>query len=153
MNIKPHLIVVAALSSFVLSACATARTSQPSPTEALPPTISGPSPTETLPPETLRPLAVEAVSFEVGIGSPGRVEIVAAGTWPDLCAQLAQVTSQIDGMDIQIMLYATPADPSCPPDYLGVPFLIAVPLNPVELPQGTYTATVNSVTTSFEWKP
>jgi hypothetical protein len=153
MNLKSHLIIVAALSSLVLSACATARTSQPSPTEAVPPTISGPSPTEALPPETLRPLAVAAVSIDVGVGSPGLLEIVASGDWPDLCAQLAQVTSRIDGMDIHVSLYATAANPSCPPDYIGVPFRIAIPLNPVELPQGTYSATVNSVTTSFEWKP
>ncbi len=153
MNLKSQLIVVAVLSSLVLLACATTWTSQPSPTEALPSKPSSPSPTVALPTETLRPLAVEAVSFEVGIGSPGRVEIVAAGTWPDLCAQLAQVTSRIDGMDIQVSLYATAADPSCPPDYLGVPFRIAVPLNPVQLPPGTYTATVNSVTTSFVWQP
>lgn len=140
MNIKSQLIVVAALSLITLSACATAQISQPSPTEALPT-------------ETLRPLAVTAVSIDVGIGSPGLLEIVASGDWPDLCAQLAQVTSRIDGMDIQVGLYATAADPSCPPDYLGIPFRIAVPLNPVELPQGRYTVTVNSVTTSFVWQP
>jgi len=143
MKHKSQLIVVAALSFFIFSACATAPTSQP----------SQPAPTETLPPETLRPLVVTDVTIEFGPGSPGLLEIVASGDWPDLCAQLAQVTSRIDGMDIQISLYATAADPSCPPDYLGIPFRIAIPLNPVELPQGTYTVTVNSVTTSFVWQP
>jgi hypothetical protein len=153
MNLKSQLIVVAALSLLILSACTTAPTSPTS----LPPQASQTSlpsqasPTEALPPESLRPLAVTAVSIDVGAGSPGLLEIVASGDWPDLCAQLAQITSRIDGMDIQVGLYATAADPACPPDYLGVPFRIAIPLNPVELPQGSYTVTVNSVTTSFVW--
>jgi hypothetical protein len=143
MNLKSQPIVVAALALLILSACATAPTSLP----------TQPTPTDALPPETLRPLTVLAVSIDVGAGSPGLLEIVASGDWPDLCAQLAQVTSRIEGMDIQVGLYATAADPSCPPDYLGVPFRIAIPLNPVELPQGMYTVTVNSVTTSFVWPP
>ena len=140
MNLKSQLIVVTALCFLILSACTTATTSQPTPTEAFPS-------------ENLRPLAVTDVTIEFGAGSPGLLEIVASGDWPDLCAQLAQVTSRIDGMDIQVELYATAADPACPPDYLGIPFRIPIPLNPVELPQGTYTVTVNSVTTSFAWHP
>jgi hypothetical protein len=153
MNLKSQLIVVSALCLLILSACTTDPTSPTS----LPPQASQTSlpsqasPTETLTPESLRPLAVTAVSIDVGAGSPGLLEIVASGDWPDLCAQLAQITSRIDGMDIQVGLYATAADPACPPDYLGVPFRIAIPLNPVELPQGSYTVTVNSVTTSFVW--
>ena len=143
MNLKSQRIVVVALTLLILSACATAPTSLP----------SQPAPTETLPTETLRPLVVTDVTIEFGPGSPGLLEIVASGDWPDLCAQLAQVTSRIDGMDIQVELYATAADPACPPDYLGIPFRIPIPLNPVELPQGTYTVTVNSVTTSFAWHP
>ncbi len=138
MNLKWQLIIVVALSSLVLSACATTQPPQPVPAQATPP-------------ETLRPLVVGAVSVDVGVGSPGLLEIVASGDWPDLCAQLAKVTSRIDGTDIQISLFATAAEPSCPPDYVGVPFRIAIPLNPVELADGTYTATVNSVSTSFVW--
>jgi hypothetical protein len=138
MNFKSQIISVAALSLLLLSACATATTPQSSPTEA-------PLP------EILRPLTVTDVTIDTGPGSPGLLEIVASGDWPDLCAQLAQVTSRINGLDIQVGLYATAADPACPPDYLGIPFRIAVPLNPVELPQGTYTVTVNSITTSFVW--
>jgi hypothetical protein len=138
MNLRWQLIMVVAVSPLLLSACATNLTPQPLPTQAIPP-------------ETLRPLVVAAVSVDVGVGSPGLLEIVASGDWPDLCAQLAQVTSRIDGTDINISLFATAADPSCPPDYIGVPFRIGIPLNPVELADGTYTATVNSVSTSFLW--
>jgi hypothetical protein len=135
MNLRWQLIMVVAVSPLLLSACATNQTPQPLPTQAIPP-------------ETLRPLVVAAVSVDVGVGSPGLLEIVASGDWPDLCAQ---VTSRIDGTDINISLFATAANPSCPPDYIGVPFRIGIPLNPVELPDGTYTATVNSVSTSFLW--
>jgi hypothetical protein len=138
MNLRWQLIMVVALSLLLLSSCAINQTPQPLPTQAIPP-------------ETLRPLVVAAVSVDVGVGSPGLLEIVASGDWPDLCAQLAQVTSRIDGTEINISLFATAADPSCPPDYIGVPFRIAIPLNPVELPDGEYTATVNSVSTSFLW--
>ena len=138
MNLRWQLIMVVAVSPLLLSACATNLTPQPLPTQAIPS-------------ETLRPLVVAAVSVDVGVGSPGLLEIVASGDWPDLCAQLAQVTSRIDGTDINISLFATAADPSCPPDYIGVPFRIGIPLNPVELADGTYTATVNSVSTSFLW--
>ena len=99
----------------------------------------------------LRPLTVAAVTVEVGVGSPIPLEIVASGDWPDPCAQLAQVKLEIQGTDIRITLLATPADPSCPPDNVGVPFRIAVPLNPVELPHGTYNVVVNSTTASFVW--
>jgi hypothetical protein len=138
MNIRWQLIMVVAVSLLLLTSCATNQTTQPLPTQAIPP-------------ETLRPLVVAAVSVDVGVGSPGLLEIVASGDWPDLCAQLAQVTSRIDGTEISISLFATAADPSCPPDYIGVPFRIAIPLNPVQLPDGEHTATVNSVSTSFLW--
>ncbi|NLX36206.1 MAG: hypothetical protein GXY68_05920 [Chloroflexi bacterium] len=99
----------------------------------------------------LRPLAVEAVAVDIGTGSPIPVEIVAGGTWPDLCAQLARVETDIDGYEIQIALLASPVQTGCPPDYVGVPFRVAVPLNPVELPEGRYTATVNGVAATFDW--
>jgi hypothetical protein len=101
--------------------------------------------------QSLRPLTVTAATVEVGVGSPIPLEIVASGDWPDPCAQLAQVTSEIQGTDIRITLLATPANPSCPPDNVGVPFRIAVPLNTVELPHGTYNVLVNSTTESFVW--
>jgi hypothetical protein len=151
MNLRWQLIIVVAVSPLLLSACASNQTPQPLPTEAIPPETLQSLPTQATPPETLRPLVVAAVSVDVGVGSPGLLEIVASGDWPDLCAQLAQVTSRIDGTNINISLSATAADPSCPPDYLGVPFRIGIPLNPVQLPEGTYTATVNSISTSFVW--
>jgi Tol biopolymer transport system component len=106
----------------------------------------------------LRPLAVESVVVEVGMGSPRQergepipVDVVASGTWPDLCAQLAELSQQITGERIEISLSAPAANPSCPPDPVGVPFRIAIPLNMVEMPLGAYSVVVNGVETSFEW--
>ena len=36
-------------------------------------------------------ITVDKVEVEVGMGSPIPVEAVASGTWPDLCAQIAEV--------------------------------------------------------------
>ena len=100
---------------------------------------------------SLRPIAVEAVQVDFGMGSPIPVDVFVSGTWPDLCAQLAQITQRIADSKIEIELLATPAKPDCPPDYLGVPFRIAIPLNVVELPHARYSVVVNGVSTSFDW--
>lgn len=99
--------------------------------------------------EQMRPMPVENVSVEVGVGSPIPVDIVASGTWPELCAQLAQVDLTIEGFEIEAGLYTTPAQPDCPPDYVGLPFRVAIPLNVVQMPVGDYAITVNGVQTSF----
>jgi hypothetical protein len=103
--------------------------------------------------ETLRPLPVEAVTVEVGVGSPIPIDVVASGTWNDLCAQLARVEQKQDGNRIEISLSASAEQPDCPPDNLGVPFRVAVPLNPVEMETGEYQISVNGVETTFEWDP
>jgi Tol biopolymer transport system component len=111
-------------------------------------TAAVPSPNPT---GDVRPLVVEGLSVEVGIGSPIPVEVVASGTLPDLCAQLGEVRQQVTGERIEISLSATPADPTCPPDPVGIPFRVAVPLNMAEMPLATYTIAANGVETQFEW--
>jgi hypothetical protein len=101
----------------------------------------------------LRPILVENVQVEIGVGSPIPVDVLVAGTWPDLCAQLARVTQQIDGNTIAIELLATAEVPDCPPDFVGVPFRIAIPLNAVELPAGTYAVSVNGRSAELVWPP
>jgi hypothetical protein len=98
-----------------------------------------------------RPVQVDSVSVEVGVGSPIPVEVIVSGSWPDLCAQLSQITQVIDGSNIEITLLATPADPDCPPDYLGLPFRIAIPLNIAEMSLDTYRITINGVQATFDW--
>ena len=97
----------------------------------------------------LRPIAVANVTVDVGVGSPIPVDAFVSGEWPDLCAQLAQVTQRYAGKTFDITLLATAADPACPPDFLGLPFRIAIPINVVELPEGQYTVTANGATTTF----
>lgn len=99
----------------------------------------------------LRTIAIENVQVEIGVGSPIPVDVVASGTWPDLCAQVAQVAQRVAGSRIEIDVLAAPAQQDCPPDQLGLPFRIAVPLNMVELPAGTYSVAVNGVETAFAW--
>jgi len=99
----------------------------------------------------LRPVPVEALAVEVGVGSPIPVQAFASGGWPDLCAQLARVEQRMAGNRFEFTLLATPANPDCPPDQLGLPFNIGLLLNMVELEHGEYTVAVNGVETGFEW--
>jgi hypothetical protein len=96
-----------------------------------------------------QPVTVDHVGVQIGVGSPIPVEIVASGTWPDLCSQIAEVQSQINGFEIDVVILASTTE-SCPPDHLGLPFRFALPLNIVEMPEGTYTITVNGVSNSLD---
>jgi hypothetical protein len=98
---------------------------------------------------TLRPIAVSNVTVDVGAGSPIPVDAFVSGEWPDLCAQLAQITQHFEGNTIELTLLATVADPACPPDYIGLPFRIAIPINTVQLPEGEYTVIANGASTTF----
>jgi len=141
--------LLAALLAVFLTACGALPVQQ---AEILSPT---PAETGTAQPQAdvLRPLPVEAVTVEVGVGSPGRVDVVASGTWNDLCAQLARVEQKQEGKRIEISLSASAEQPGCPPDNLGVPFRVEVPLNPVEMEIGEYQIAVNGVEIPFEWDP
>lgn len=104
-------------------------------------------------PAASRLIPVEHVEVQVGIGSPIPVNILVSGTWPDLCAQLAEVQQRIEDFTITVTLTATPEVANCPPDYVGLYFGFTLPLNPVQLPVGTYSVVVNGVSTSFLWDP
>lgn len=98
----------------------------------------------------LRPINVSHVQVEVGVGSPIPVDFVVSGEWPGLCAQLARVNMTQGDMSFDYELLATPELEGCPPDQLGLPFRLALPLNVVELPEGSYTVTVNGVSAEFD---
>lgn len=100
----------------------------------------------------LRAVPVSHVEVQVGVGSPIPVDVFVSGSWPDLCAQLAETQHSLANGRIEISLLATPADPNCPPDHLGLPFRIAIPINFVELPEGAYTVVVNGVSATFDWR-
>jgi hypothetical protein len=95
------------------------------------------------------PVAVEHVEIQVGVGSPALVEIVASGTWPDLCSQVARIDNKMEEEHIDITILAS-SRADCPPDFLGLPFRLALPLNIVEMPAGIYTISVNGQNTTLE---
>jgi hypothetical protein len=107
------------------------------------------TPTAAPPEAGLRPIAVSNVTIDVGVGSPIPVDALVSGEWRDLCAQLALITQRFEGYTFEITLLATAADPACPPDYLGLPFRIAIPINVVQLAEGEYTVTANGASTTF----
>ena len=94
-------------------------------------------------------ITVEDVQVEVGVGSPRPVEVVASGTWPDLCAQIAETQTRMNGFQIDVTVLASTTE-TCRPDNLGLPFRYAFPLNTVEMEDGIYTITVNGASTTFE---
>jgi len=98
-----------------------------------------------------RPFLVEEVQVEIGVGSPIPVNIIVSGSWPDLCAQLSKVDQTVDMNRITVDILTSPSDDKCPPDHVGIPFRIALPLNMVKMAPDTYTVDVNGVETSFEW--
>ena len=112
-------------------------------------TVTPPQPVS--PPIQLREIPVADISVQIGVGSPIPVNVLISGSWPDLCAQLAEVHQEIKGSTVEIRLLATPKDEACPPDYLGLPFAFSIPINMAEMPQGPYTVIVNGVNTTFGW--
>lgn len=101
-------------------------------------------------PGSLVPVDVQHVEVEVGVGSPIPVDAVVAGLWPGLCAQLAQIRQDVREFRFDITLLTDPGPADCPPDYVGLTFGMAIPINVAELQEGTYTLTVNDVSTTFE---
>jgi hypothetical protein len=96
-----------------------------------------------------KPIQVEHVGVQAGEGSPIPVEIVASGTWPDLCSQIVEVQSEVNDFQINVTVLGSTTSP-CPPDQLGLPFRFAFPLNVVEMEAGTYTITVNGTSTTLD---
>jgi hypothetical protein len=97
----------------------------------------------------LRPVSVTDVQIQVGFGSPIPVDAVVSGEWPDSCAQLAAADQRVNGNVIEITLLASPAEPDCTPDQTGLPLRLAIPLNVVDLPGGTYRVVVNGMSTDL----
>lgn len=100
-------------------------------------------------PFTRDDLLVDDVRIEVGVGSPRPVTAVVSANLPKTCAQLGEVRMHRDGTNFFVHLIAyVPADIDCNPDTLPVRF--ELPLNTVNLPDGTYEVTVNGATTTFD---
>ena len=98
----------------------------------------------------LTPIPVQNVQVEIGVGSPIPVTARVSGEWPGLCAQLAQINQSFENITFTVELLADSGRADCPPDQLGLPFAIGLPINPVELGEGSFTVTVNGSSATFD---
>ena len=94
-------------------------------------------------------IAVDDVSIEVGVGSPIPVHAVVSANLPSYCAQLGEVRLHRDGNNffVQLLSYRL-TETECNPDTL--PIRLNVPLNIINLPEGTYEVNVNGTSTTFD---
>lgn len=113
---------------------------------------SGEPPTpevETIPATGYQPVVVDAVEAEVGVGSPIPVQVMVSGTLPDTCAQIELMQQKPIGSNFQITLSAIPSNAEgCVQDLL--PFRMAIPLNIVNVPAGSYSVEVNGSRADFD---
>jgi hypothetical protein len=95
-------------------------------------------------------LKVSDVQIQIGVGSPIPVDALISGELPDTCAQLAEFKQTVKDFAFEIALAVAPGTrEECMRDTL--PFRIAVPLNMVNLPEGTYSVKANGASTTFRW--
>lgn len=92
---------------------------------------------------------ITQVEIEMGVGSPIPINAIISGNLPDSCAQLELIQHRQEAARIQLWLASIPSSADgCVQDTL--PFRITIPLNPVNLPAGTYQVEVNGRTESFD---
>ncbi len=157
MFIKSTFIKIGVLSillTLILAACTAPETpTTPEPVAATPLPVSPPPqvPTPTVVQVSTRPIDITDVQVQIGVGSPIPVDVVASGSWPDLCAQVTQVAQSLEGTRFEIEILATSADPDCPPDLSWNPISHRSPAEHDWETLGTYTVVVNGVQSGFEW--
>lgn len=94
-------------------------------------------------------IQVDDVSVEIGVGSPIPVHAIVSANLPKHCGQLGEVQLKRDGNTFFVRLIAElPKETECDNDSL--PFRLEIPLNIVNLPEGTYEVNVNGAVTSFD---
>lgn len=100
-------------------------------------------------PNGAREVQVDHVEVQVGVGSPIPVSLLIDMSFPDTCAQIADLHQQQEGNQFKLTLTTVSrSDESCINDTL--PFRAAIPLNIVGLKADTYTVTVNGVSAEFK---
>jgi hypothetical protein len=93
-------------------------------------------------------IKVDDVSIEVGVGSPIPVHAIVSANLPKSCGQLGEVQLYRAENTFFVRLIAhLPAQTECNLDTL--PLRLEIPLNIVNLPEGTYEVNVNGATTTF----
>jgi hypothetical protein len=96
-----------------------------------------------------RPVDVDQVEADVGVGSPIPVFVNVSGNLPDSCAQIEFMQQEYGGSNFKITLSTIPSNAEgCIQDTL--PFRISLPLNVVNLPAGEYTVEVNGSRADFK---
>ena len=99
-------------------------------------------------PNYMDDVAVSEVSIVVGVGSPIPVHAVVMAELPKSCGQLGEVQVKRDGNTFFVRLIAElPAQTECNNDPLKI--RLELPLNTVNLPEGTYEVNVNGSVTTF----
>lgn len=91
---------------------------------------------------------INELSIFVGVGSPIPVNAIVSGTLPKGCGQLGEAQIKRDGNTFFVRLSSElPSQTECNPE--GFSFQLELPLNIVNLPEGTYEVNVNGTVTTF----
>lgn len=94
-------------------------------------------------------MLVDDVRIEVGVGSPIPVHAIVSANLPKSCGQLGEIQLHRAENSFYVrMIGHLPAQSECNPDTL--PMRLEMPLNLVNLPDGTYEVIVNGTTTTFD---
>jgi hypothetical protein len=99
-------------------------------------------------------IGVSSVDMEIGVGSPIPVHVIAGLDQTNTCAQVGEMRLHRDSNTFYIQLIADIAqreDCQQDPPYGSIPFRMDIPLNMVNLPDGSYQVIVNGATTTFDW--
>lgn len=95
-----------------------------------------------------RPLSIDAVTVDTGMGSPVPVQALISGSLPDTCAQIEFIEQSRSGSTFVIQLATIPFAAA---DCIQAPlsFRMSLPLNVSGLPAGDYAVEANDVRTVF----
>ncbi len=99
-------------------------------------------------------IEVVSVDMEVGVGSPIPVHAIVGLEQKNTCAQVGEMRLHRDGTTFYIQLISDIAQRSnckANPPSGSLPFRMEIPLNMVNLPDGSYEVKVNGASTTFDW--
>jgi hypothetical protein len=99
-------------------------------------------------------IEVPAVGIEVGVGSPIPVHAIVGLNQANTCAQVGEMRLHREGNTFYVRLIADIAqreDCQSDPPAGSIPFRMDIPLNMVNLPDGSYEVKVNGASTTFDW--
>ena len=99
-------------------------------------------------------IEVPGVSIEAGVGSPIPVHAIVGVNQANTCAQVGEMRLHRVDNTFYVQLIADTAqrqDCQADPPTGSIPFRMDIPLNMVNLPDGSYQVNVNGTTTTFDW--